>query len=172
MVSEMLYFESFALRSDFESGQRFVTGNDVEEFLVDRSLTQAAEGPIQASDQVVDVLLGPLHGRETAGVFGRQRFGARLEERDEEILPDECLQRRLGSPITSGRFLSARGDWPACLPIFRPAAATAGRRVRRTPGPGAVVEDVELRISRSRVVSLSIRICPTRRRIPLTESVR
>ena len=42
----------------------------------------------------VDVLIGPLHRGQAAGVLARERFGTRPKKRDEEILADERAQSR------------------------------------------------------------------------------
>jgi hypothetical protein len=62
------------LRLPRASGGRFLresieTGNHIEKFLVNRTLTQPIKGSVQVAQQRIDVLLRALHGRETAGVF-------------------------------------------------------------------------------------------------------
>src|SRR5579863_8897427 len=66
----------------------------VEKFFIDATLTQLVEIAMECVQQVVDVLVGSLHCRKTAGILASQRFGAGPEEREEEIFPDQRLQCR------------------------------------------------------------------------------
>jgi hypothetical protein len=45
---------------------------------------------VQGLQQLVDVFVRALHGRQAARVLACERVGARTEERDEEILADEA----------------------------------------------------------------------------------
>ena len=74
-------------------GERFKSGNDVEQFLVNAALTQLVESAVEILQQFVDIFFGALHRRQAAGVLTGQRLGACPEERDEEILVDERPQR-------------------------------------------------------------------------------
>jgi hypothetical protein len=42
--------------------ERLVTGDDVEQFLVNRTLTLSVKTAMEALEQIVDVLVRPLHG--------------------------------------------------------------------------------------------------------------
>jgi len=72
--------------------QRFEAGHDVEQFLVDATLAQTMECPVDVLQQFVDVFVGALHRRQAARVLARKGLGARPEKRNEEILADEDPQ--------------------------------------------------------------------------------
>src|SRR5208337_8609 len=106
---------------------------------------QAAERLIQGSQQVVDVFLGSLHGGQAARVFGCQRFGASLVQRDKKILPDECLQRPLMVTDDLGQVFGRPGKMGQLdLPFFIQRQQVLTDRFISRPGLGAVVEEVKL----------------------------
>ena len=74
------------------SCQRFKTRDNIEELLIDTVLPQSMKRAIEVLQQFVDILVGALHGRKPARVFGRERFGARTKYRHEEVSADECPQ--------------------------------------------------------------------------------
>src|SRR5208283_140264 len=114
-------------------------------FFINGSLAQAAERLIQGSQQVVDVFLGSLHGGQAARVFGCQRFGASLVERDKKILPDECLQRPLMVTEDLGQVFGRPGKMgQPDLPFFIQRQQVLTDRFISRPGLGAVVEEVKL----------------------------
>jgi len=48
--------------------------------------------PVQGLQQFVDVFVGALHRRQATGVLAGERFGARSEERDEQVFADQRPQ--------------------------------------------------------------------------------
>jgi len=56
----------------FQRRGGFKARNDVQQLLVDAALAQAVEGRVEILEQLVDVLVGALHRRQAAGVFGGQ----------------------------------------------------------------------------------------------------
>ena len=72
--------------------QRFESGDDIEQFLVDATLAQTMKCPVEILQQFVDVFVGALHRHQAARILTRKGFGARPEERDEKIFADERPQ--------------------------------------------------------------------------------
>src|SRR5208283_3845443 len=94
MSSSMFVFgSSSSLRGTLRRlvllGQRLEAGHDVEQLLVDATLTQALKRALEGLERIVDVLLRAIHRRQATGVLAGKRFGAGAKERDEEIFPDE-----------------------------------------------------------------------------------
>jgi hypothetical protein len=58
------------------SGQRLESGDHVEKFLVDATLTQTVECATEILQQLVDVFVGAFHCCQAARIFARQWFGA------------------------------------------------------------------------------------------------
>ena len=70
--------------------QRFKTGDDVEQFLVDATLMQSVKRAVEIFQQFVDVLIGAFHRCQAARIRACEGFGTRPEERDKKIAEDEC----------------------------------------------------------------------------------
>jgi len=85
------FFYSEFLPSD--CGIRNQSPTDLRRFLPGSGVIELAE----LFDHVVDDYFGPLHGRESAGVFGGEGFGAGVEERDKEVLSDQRPTFRISS---------------------------------------------------------------------------
>src|ERR1700734_1992656 len=125
--------------------QRLEAGDHVKELLVDATLTQTVECAMESLQQVVDVSIGTFHRRQPARVLAGEGFGARPEERDEEIFADERPHCR-GATAHDFRHVSrlpGELDQPASPGFVEWQQALIDRRVSR-PGSGAVVEEVEL----------------------------
>jgi hypothetical protein len=153
------------------TAQRFEAGDDVEQFLVDATLAQTMECPVEVLQQFVDVFVGALHRRQAARVLAREGFGARPEERDEKIFADERPQGRGAATHDLGQVSRRPGKFgQLASPVFvqRQQSLTDGRINR--PGRGAVVEEVEFGdFTLAWRASLSTRICPTSGVMALTE---
>jgi len=87
------------------SAQRFEAGDDVEQFLVDATLAQTMECPVEVLQRFVDVFVGALHRRQAARVLARKGFGACPEERDKKISADERPQGRSATAHDFGELL-------------------------------------------------------------------
>lgn len=57
--------------SFFLNTQRLEAGDNVEQFLVDPTLAQTMECPVEVLQQFIDVLIGTLHRRQSTCVFAR-----------------------------------------------------------------------------------------------------
>ena len=99
---------------------------------------------VEVLQQFIDVFIGALHRRQAAGIFAREGFGARPEERDEKIFADERSQGR-GATAHDLRQVPGRpGKFDQLAPpvfVQRQQSLTDGRINR--PGLRAVVEEVK-----------------------------
>jgi hypothetical protein len=59
-------------QSGLIGAQRVKPSGYVEQFFVDAGLAQTVKAAAQRFQQIIDVLVGPLHGGQTAGVLARQ----------------------------------------------------------------------------------------------------
>jgi len=99
--------------------QRFEAGDDVEQFLVDATLAQTMECPVEVLQQFIDVFVGALHRRQAARVLTREGFGARPEERDEKIFADERPQGRGAATHDLGQVSRRPGKFgQLASPVF------------------------------------------------------
>ena len=55
--------------------QRLIGGDDVQQFGRDRGLPKLPRFGGQSAKMILDISLGHLHRRQSAGIFARQRFG-------------------------------------------------------------------------------------------------
>ena len=93
----------------------FVAGNHIEQLFVDTVLAQPVKGSVERLQQVVDILIGALHGRETARIFARKGLRTGPEERNEKILANEGAQGR-GVPADDfGQALVRPGNFGQTL---------------------------------------------------------
>ena len=86
---QLRHCTSFLLRA-----QRFETGDNVEQFLVDATLAKTMECPIVFLQQFIDVFVGAFHRRQADHVLAPEGFGAHPEELHEKIFADERPQGR------------------------------------------------------------------------------
>jgi len=99
--------------------KRFEAGDDVEQFLVDATLAQTMECPVEVLQQFIDVFVGSLHRRQATRVLAREGFGARPEERDEKIFADERPQGRGATTHDLGQVSRRPGKFgQLASPVF------------------------------------------------------
>ena len=73
------------------------------------------------------MLFSALHGREAARVLALEGFGARAEERDEEIFANQGAEGYGSTPNTSGNFPAGQRTW------IKPRCHCASRGSKRCP---------------------------------------
>ncbi len=124
--------------------EQFKAGNDIEELLVDAALAKTVIGPIEALEQVVDVSVRTLHRGQPASVLAGQRLGAGPEERDEEILPNQRVERRGNTPEDIGPASVGPGNFGEALIrgslLVKRMSTTLPRTALITPALEDVVE--------------------------------
>ena len=127
--------------------QRFEAGDDVEQLLVDATLAQTMECPVEIVQQFVDVFFGALHGGQPARVLARERFGARPKQRDKKIFADECAQSRGAAAHDFGQGPARPADvGQTLLPLRVERQQPLADRLVERPGLRAVMEDIKPRI--------------------------
>jgi len=124
-------------------GQRLEPRDHIEELLVDATLAQTVEHPLKGLQNVVDVLVGAFHRRQTARVLAREGSGARPEKRDEQVLADQRAQGHAASHDL-GQILRRPGkSGQPALPVFVQRKQSLPDGLINRPGDGAVVKKVE-----------------------------
>jgi hypothetical protein len=72
--------------SSIRIGKRPEASRHVGELLVDAALAKPVKATLKANEQLVDVAVHPVHGRQPAGVLAGKRINAGAKERDEQLL--------------------------------------------------------------------------------------
>ena len=127
--------------------QRLEARDDVEQFFVDAALAQLMEGGLQILKQLVDVPVRALHRRQPARVLAREGFGARPEERDEQVFADERTQRRVAAAQHFRRDLGRPADFgESLLPLRIERQQPLTDRLVERPDLRPIMKNVQARI--------------------------